>query len=399
MLSIRVSDRRARAIRSGHLWVYRSDVTDQDGTPQPGDPCRILNRKGQFLAAGYINPQSEIRARVLTCEDRDPGPALIHERLQDALAIRQKLKSTRDTNAFRLVNGEGDGLPGLAVDCFDRVAVVQINTAGMVRFQNVIVETLLDSSLVNSLVIRGDSSGLKREGVTLEDRVAGIPLPTVCRFREGRVNSRLAPVTGHKTGGYLDVRSPRMFCGQISSGMRVLDTFCHGGLFGLHALGAQAESVTFVESGKGPLTLLQDNLADLGWKDDPRVDIRADDASRALQQLEETGQKFDMVILDPPPYVRRRADLARGMTAYRELNRRGFALLAPGGWLITASCSAPVTGETFRGMLADASARAGIAVTLVSEGTQDMDHPFVPAMPETNYLHYCILRRTGELCR
>lgn len=395
MIRLRVRERRRQQLLRGHLWVYDTDIAAADGTPAPGDPCRIESEAGEFLAVGYVHPGSVIAARVLSFRDEEPGEPLVLRRLAEALAAREPLQAVLDTDALRLANGEGDRLPGLVVDRFGRIAVLQANTAGIARHAERIAEFLLERG-AESVVLRGDSPGLRKEGVPFPNRVVGAPVPELAPFREGRVTALFPAGGGQKTGAYLDIRPARRLFGPLAAGGPVLDVFCNSGLFGLHALAHGAPRVVFVESGKGPLALLEKNLERLPAEVRARAEILSGDAFALLPRLAEAGERFAAVVVDPPPFVLRRKDLARGRAAYFEVFRRGLNLVAPGGIMVAATCSAPVGAGELLEILIDASVRAGARFDVAFYGVQDLDHPFAPAMPETNYLKYYGVRRAGD---
>lgn len=392
MIRLRVRERRRQQLLRGHLWVYDSDVIAADGTPAPGDPCRIEAEDGTFLAVGYVHPGSVIAARVLSFRDEEPGFGLVARLLDQAIARRAAVFALRDTDAVRLANGEGDRLPGLVVDRFGDLVVLQPNTAGMARHVEPLAAWLLARG-VRTVVARGDSSGLRKEGALFPARVFGAPPPEWASFREGRVAAFFGPEGGHKTGAYLDIREARRLFGPLAAGEPVLDVFCNSGLFGLHALAHGAEKAVFVESGKGPLALLSRNLEALPPETRTRAEVVAGDAFVEMARLEESGARFGAVVVDPPPFVLKRKDLARGLSAYFEVFRRGLNLLAPGGIMVAATCSAPVGAGELLEVLIDASVRAGCRFDVAFHGVQDIDHPFAPAMPETNYLKYYGVRR------
>ncbi len=396
MLKIKIKKYRAKQIEFGNLWIYKSDITKVSAAASPGEICIIEDNTNSPIAIGYYNEKSEISARILTqdCSIENVDDLII-SRIKNCLITRNSIKLLRSTDGVRLVNSEGDLLPGLVIDLFGKIAAVQINTAGMKFFKELIADLLLENG-IDTVVIRGDSKGLIREGEEFETIIKGKNIPDTSYYMENTVKSVCMVVDGQKTGGYLDIRIPRIMLKDLSENKRVLDCFCNSGLFGLHALSGGASEVVFVESGISPIELLNKNL-ELNNFQDKNYTIHKINAFNYLEKAETDGEKFDIIILDPPPFAKKRKDLKRAIGAYHEIIKRGLILLNPNGIMLIATCSAHVNEEIFIKTLNRASKNQEIPVKIIYSGGQDMDHPFIPSMMETSYLKYFYVQISGEI--
>jgi 23S rRNA (cytosine1962-C5)-methyltransferase len=379
-----------RRLRAGHLWVFSNEV-DATRTPlpafKPGQPVLITAANGRALGSGYVNPHSLICARLLSRDINHPyAPPLIRQRLLAALALRERLF---DRPYYRLVYGEGDGLPGLVVDRYGDILVIQVNTAGMDRMQDVIVDTLRDCLAPAGILLRNDSPARELEGLpSIVDTVHGA-VPETIEIEENGCRFTVPMLSGQKTGWFYDHRLNRQRLPALAAGMRVLDVFSYLGAWGVQAAVGGAAHVTCVESSPAAVEFIQRNAALNGV--DARLEARRADAFDALRTLRDEQAQFDVVILDPPAFIKRKKDMDKGSEAYRLLNQLALQVLGPDGMLVTASCSSYLGTGEFRNLLRQAAMHSGRFIRIIEQGHQGPDHPIHPAIPETEYLKLLLL--------
>ncbi len=382
---LRLKRGQERRLAAGHLWVYSNEV-DTAATPlgafRPGEFVVVARFDGKPVGTAYVNPHALICARLVS---RKPGAVLDYDRLagriQGALALRQGLF---DEPFYRLVYGEGDQLPGLVVDRYGDYLVAQLNTAGMEALRETVVEALVDLLAPKGILLRNDSPVRELEGLPREVVVAHGEVPEAVAVREGGLAFQVDLHGGQKTGWFYDHRDNRARLARYVPGRRVLDLFAYVGAWSLAAASAGAESVLAVDSSAPALARLEDNARDNGL--DERVATRQGDAFAVLKELREAGERFDVVVLDPPAFVKRKKDLDEGSRAYLELNRLAMQVLRPGGFLVSASCSFHFDDERLRRTLLRASRRLGRHLAVLERGGLGPDHPVHPAIPETDYL-------------
>jgi 23S rRNA (cytosine1962-C5)-methyltransferase len=373
-----------RRLRAGHLWVYSNEV-DTAKTPltgfEAGEPAVIQAASGRVLGTAYVNPQSLICARLLS---RHPGAivnaTLLERRLRTALALRESLF---DRPYYRLAFGESDGVPGLVIDRYDHILVVQITTAGMERARDVIVEVLQQMFHPGGILLRNDTRMRELEGLTQENVVLG-EVPETILLEEGGVRFEVPLGAGQKTGWFYDQRSNRLAMRKYVRGLRVLDVFSYVGAWGLQAAHAGAAGVTCVDSSAPALAALQRTASANGLQE--RLQVVTGDAFEVMQDMRTERRLFDVVIVDPPAFIKRRRDLRSGEQGYARLNLLAMELLAPGGILISCSCSMLLAEQRLQGILLQGAVRQARQMQIVERGFQCMDHPVHPAIAETAYL-------------
>lgn len=377
-----VSTRGARRWAEGHPWIFRSDVS----APPPAEPGAVLVRdnRGKHLGWALWSPVSEIALRLL---DRDPGASIDGEwwRRRIGTALERRAGLDRDTNAFRLVHGEGDALPSLVVDRYDRWLVVQLLSAGLETFRAEIVEALAGLTGCAGILGRNDASVRTRESLPriVEDLRGEVPDEVI--VSEHGVRYAAAPRSGQKTGAFLDQRENRVMMGAHARG-RALDLFSYHGSFALH-LAPRAATVTAVDSSAAALERGRANAALNGMTNIAFAEADVFDWLRGQRGAE----PFDTIVLDPPALAKNRASLAGAVRGYRDLNLHAMRLLAPCGLLFTASCSYHLGKGAFLDMLRAAAAESGRRLILRSIITQARDHPELVTVPETGYLKGALL--------
>jgi 23S rRNA (cytosine1962-C5)-methyltransferase len=378
-----ISARGARRWHGGHPWVFRSDVVQPPDSP----PGAVAVRDQQARALGWAlwSPASEISLRLL---ERNPD-ALIHEgwwhaRIARAIARREPLAAS--ANAYRLVHGEGDGLPSLVADRFDRWVVVQLLSAGLEAFRDDVVEALRALTGAEGILARNDASVRAREGLARLVEPLWGEVPREVEVREHGVRYIAAPHTGQKTGAFLDQRENRVLAGTIARG-RALDLFSYHGSFALH-LARKAEAVTAVDSSPEALERASENVALNGFRN---VSLVQADAFEFLRERALAGARYDTIVLDPPAFAKNKASLEGAIRGYRDVNLHAMRLLETGGMLYTASCSYHLSKALFLDMLREAAAAAGRRMVLRAITAQGLDHPEIITIPETGYLKGALL--------
>jgi 23S rRNA (cytosine1962-C5)-methyltransferase len=382
MTEVRVTARGAERWVRGHPWIFRSDVRDEPAAP---GLVRVLDPRGRFIGQALCSPRSEIRLRLLERTDRPLDGGWWRERLSAALARRRAI----DASAYRVVHGEGDALPSLVVDRYDRWAVVQLLSAGLETIRADVLDALADVLRPDGILLRHDTPVRRREGLPDDTGVVLGEVPERVEVREGSVRYFAAPWTGQKTGAFLDQRPNRLLAGALAApGGRALDCFAYHGSFALH-LATRAGRVLALDTSADALARGAENAALNGFDN---IEWREADAFETLRSFERARERFDTVVLDPPAFAKSRSTVPQALRGYREINLRALRLLAPGGALLTASCSFHVRRPEFLAMLADAAGDSGRRVTLQAVLGQGDDHPEILTVPETGYLKGAILR-------
>jgi len=380
--AIRVTRRGAARWASGHPWIYRSDTLD--ALPQPG-VVPVLDPRGKFLGQALYSPASEISLRLLEQSSRAVDAGWWRERISAALARRAGI----DATAYRVVHAEGDGLPSLIVDRYDRWVVVQLLSAGLETLRAWVLDAIQHALAPEGILLRHDAPVRRHERLPEEVVVAAGTVPELILIREGLVRYQAAPWTGQKTGAFLDQRPNRIRAAQLTRpGGRALDCFAYHGSFALH-LATRATSVLALDVSEAAISRGRNN-AELNGQ--ANIEWQVGDAFEVLRQLDRARDRFDTVVVDPPAFAKSRETVPAALRGYHELNRRAMRLLAPGGFLITASCSFHVRRPDFEEMLASAASDSGRRMVLVEWLAQGEDHPEVLTVPETGYLKGAVLR-------
>lgn len=379
-----VTDRGASRLRSGHLWVYRSDLSDAAG--ESGDVVRVFDRRGKFLGRAFYNPESQISIRLATREDEPVDESWFAKKIEDALDYRKTLQI--DADAYRLVHGEADGIPGLIVDRYGDCVVLQVGSAAVERRLDWVTGPLVDRLAPAGILARNDSTARKREGLTNEPRVLCGEVPESIVVREGDVRYRADLWGGQKTGGFLDQRENHLAGGRYASG-RVLDVFTYTGGFALHAA-RRAETVEAVDASSPALEAARANAEINGLEN---LTFTRANAFDLLRSRSDSGERYDTVILDPPAFAKSKREVKKADRAYKEINLRAMKLLNPGGILITCSCSYHFSRELMEDTLRSAAADAGQTIRVREWRGQAADHPEILTVPETRYLKCAVLER------
>jgi 23S rRNA (cytosine1962-C5)-methyltransferase len=382
-----------RRLVAGHLWVFSNEV-DTARTPltafEPGALCRVVSDRDRFLGYAYVNPHSLISARILgRSAAHPPDKSLLVHRLQVAQSLRRSLY---EEPFYRLVYGESDGLPGLVLDRFGEVVVGQIATAGMEALRPQIEAAVKKVINPAALVWKNDAGARDLEGLPHYVETVFGTAPETVVVEEGGVAFQVPLGSGQKTGWFFDQAANRLALRKYVGGARVLDVFSYLGAWGLGALKAGATEVTCVDSSAAALEQLQASAAANGLK--PAV-LRGD-AFDVMESLHAEGRRFDVVVIDPPAFIKRKKDVPKGEAAYKRLNQLAMQLLERDGILVSCSCSYHLQPEQLVAAIQRSARHLGRFAQIVEVGGQAPDHPIHPAIAETRYLKAFFCRVVTE---
>jgi 23S rRNA (cytosine1962-C5)-methyltransferase len=388
---LRLGKNHDRRLRAGHLWIYSNEI-DTEATPlkgfEPGQVVNIENAQGKWQGLGYVNPNSLICARLVT-RSRGislDGSLLVH-RIKVAIALRERLYAKP---YYRLLFGEADGTPGVVVDRYGDYLVVQITTAGMELLKDALIAALVKVLKPAGILMRNDSGIRELEGLSRYVELAHGQVPDRVLVEEGGCRFEVSPGEGQKTGWFYDQTANRDQFLRYVEGRRVLDVCSYVGAWTVRAARAGATAVTAVDVSAQALEQLAVN-ASLNQVGD-RVTTLQGDAFEVLRDLRGAREHFDVVVLDPPAFIKRRKDLKEGTLAYRRLNEAALGLLERDGILVTASCSFHMQGDQLLRTVQQSARHSDRSLQLLQQGQQSPDHPIHPAVPETAYLKAFYLR-------
>jgi len=388
---LRLAKNQDRRLRAGHLWVYSNEV-DNDATPLrdfvPGQVVNIENAERRWLGLGYVNPNSLICARLVT---RTPKVALdrslmVH-RIKVALAARERLYAAP---YYRLLFGEADGVPGTVVDRYGDYLAVQLTTAGMETQREAVIDALVKVLKPAGIILRNDSSVRELEGLARYVEIAHGDVPDRVMLEEGGCRFEVSLAQGQKTGWFFDQAANRDQFLRYVPGRRVLDVCSYVGAWSVRAAHAGADGVVAVDASAQALEQMLRNTELNALSG--RVSSLQGDAFQVLRDLRAQRERFDVVVLDPPAFIKRKKDLKEGMLAYRRLNEAALGLLGRDGLLVTASCSFHMQRDQLLRTVLQAARHGDRSLQLLQQGQQSPDHPIHPAIPETAYLKAFYLR-------
>lgn len=389
MSRVRISGRGRRRLEGGHPWIFADDVTSTEA--EPGDVVAIQAPDERHLGYGLYSAESKIRVRLFTRDDELPNETFWRARLARAIAARRRMGLFDPAGACRLLAGDADGVPGLVIDHYAGVFVLQSGSQGSDRLRDLFVEALIEQTgAPRAIVDRSDASVRRLEGLEKRVEVLRGEVPEGVEVREGELVYEVDVLHGHKTGHYLDQRINRMRAAELAKGGSVLDAFSYDGLFGVRAALAGASRVVCLDQSEAALERARRNAERNGVADRiacERVDVMRDFKTRA-----ESGARFDLVIVDPPAFAKNKAELEGAERGYRDLNARALRLVEPGGHLVSASCSHAMKSELFVRVLATAAALSGRDVYLEELLGASPDHSALLVLPESSYLKCAFLR-------
>ena len=375
-------------VRAGHPWIFSRGIASGLDGADAGEPVRVLSASGSFVAAGYCNPRTTIAVRVLTLDDVPVDRVLVDRRVEEAVALRRAALPAELT-AYRVLTGEGDRLPGVVVDRYGDFLVCQFLTAGAARLADATVAALVERVGPRGVFERSEGAVRTEEGLPgARGVLAGEAPPARIVIEESGDRYLVDVEHGQKTGFFLDQRESRTRVRALAAGRHVLNAFAYTGAFSVAAARAGAAGVVSVDTSRPALA-----LAEAAWVEnglDPALGRFV--AADVFEFLRATTERYDLIVLDPPPFVRRRRDLSSGLRGYKDVNLQAFRRLQPGGWLLTSSCSQHLTREDFRQVVAAAAADAGRPARVVADAGHPPDHPVALAHPEGLYLKTLLLQ-------
>lgn len=388
---LRLKRREEKRLKAGHLWVFSNEI-DTATTPlqgmEPGSVVTLTTASGQFLAYAYANPSTLICARILSRrKEHEPGPGLFVTRIRAALELRERLFAAP---FYRLVHGESDGLPGLIVDRYGDYLVVQMHTAGIERFGSEILGALEKELRPRGILLRNDAASRELEGLAREVKVAVGEVPDELEIEEGGCRFIVPVAAGQKTGWFYDQRENRERLRGLTAQRTVLDVCSYIGGWAVQAGAGGAKEICCVDDSARALSYCERNGAANGLD----LEVHKADAFAAMRRFAEERRRFDVVVVDPPAFVKRRKDLAKGRAGYRKLNELAVRLLARDGVLVSCSCSYHFPEHELLGVLRDAGRHLDRNIQVFAFGSQAPDHPVHPAIPETRYLKSLFCRVT-----
>ncbi|NTU94086.1 MAG: class I SAM-dependent rRNA methyltransferase [Chlorobiaceae bacterium] len=375
-----------RRLLSGHLWVFSNELREIPRDIAAGETVQLFTHDGRLLGTGFFNPQSLIAFRLLTKTEEQPDREFFRKKIKEAHRLREKIYPATETNAWRVVHGESDGLPGLVIDRFDQAIVMQSFSAGMDRHLPLITEVLRELYDPSAIVIRNESPLRELEGLPLyKEMILGGPEEAQQVIVDGGISYQVNIFEGQKTGFFLDQRENRRIVRKYSADADVLDVYTNDGGFALNAMFAGARSTTMVDISQEALQRAEQNARMNGFSN---FSIVASDAFEALSRLKQEQRNFDLVILDPPSFTKSRKNVPQALKAYAKLNRMGLQIVRDEGFLATASCSHHVSEEDFLATVHLGALQAGKHLRLIYRSAQPPDHPMLLSMPETGYLKF-----------
>ena len=384
MSVVTITHRGEERVRSGHPWIYKSDVAKTEASG--GDTVRVIGTRGRDVGSALYSDRSEIALRFLTRGVEPADLTLWRSRLSQAIRFREALDI--DATAYRLVHGEADLLPSLIVDRYGDYLVMQALSQGVDRLVPELTQLLVDLVHPAGILARNDPRVRLLEGLEQRVDVLHGTVPDQLEVREGQVTYLVDPYRGQKTGLFLDQRENRFAAARYARG-RLLDAFSYNGGFAL-ALAPRCDEVLAIDISDDAVERIRLNAQRNGLA---HVHARAMNVFDELRELERRGERFDMIVLDPPAFAKNKASVRKALSGYKEINLRALKLLAPGGFLVTCSCSYNVSEGEFADVLASAAVDAHADVAVVEKRMQGRDHPVLMTVPETYYLKCFILRK------
>ncbi len=386
-MKIKLNAGREKSLLRRHPWIFAGAINSVDEpSVASGSTVDLISSEGHFLARASYSPISQIRARVWTFNDEPVDKEFFRRKIKAAIALRNTQNVTRNSNAYRLIHAESDGIPGLIVDRYDNVLVLQSLTAGTEFWKETIADLLVEETGVQNIYERSDADVRELEGLKpvtgiLRGTITNLQLP----ITEYGLRFEVNIATGHKTGFYLDQRVNRHHVGEFAKDRDVLNCFCYTGGFSIHALAGGAKSVLSVDSSADALVLGKENVT-LNNLPAEKATWLEGDVFLLLRKFRDENRSFDMIILDPPKFAPTAAHAEKASRAYKDINLLAFKLLRHGGMLFTYSCSGGIDAALFQKIVASAALDAGTEATIIEHLSQGSDHPVSLHFPEGAYL-------------
>ena len=384
---------REKSLLRRHPWIFSGAIQQVEQEPVSGGTVDLLSSTRQFLARASYSPTSQIRARVWTFEDEPVDREFFRRTIRSAIDTRQRLQLQDRSNGYRLIYAESDGIPGLIVDRYGEILVLQALTAGSEFWKETLADLLLEETGLSVIYERSDADVRELEGLETKVGILRGDLPSfIFPITEHDLKFNINLQSGHKTGSYLDQRENRLRVRELSTDKDVLDCFCYTGGFTINALAGGAKSVIAVDSSEDALNLAKENIA-LNHLPLEKTTVIEGDVFLLLRKFRDENRSFDMIVLDPPKFAPTAAQAERAARGYKDINLLAFKLLRPGGTLVTFSCSGGVDAGLFQKIIAGAALDAGVEAQILEHLSQGADHPVSLHFPEGAYLKGLICLR------
>jgi len=377
-----------KRVRAGHLWIYSNEIEKIDKSLPVGCLVDVINSKDEFVGTGFFNPNSLITVRLLTREKKSIDREFFSKRLQTAREVRETLCKNR--TAYRLVHSESDFLPGLVIDKYNDSYSIQLNSAGMENYLDIITQLLIKDFNAKNIILRNDTTARELEGLPRFTKVLYGEAVEEIIF-DGKFKMKVNLLKGQKTGIYLDQTENRHLLIDISKDAEVLDVFCNEGGFSLAALLGDAKKVTSIDISDESLQRFRENI-ELNGFDSNKVEIIRKDAFDFMKVLKKEGKKFDVINLDPPSFTKTKKNVPQAKKGYYVINNHAFSMIKEGGYILTSSCSHHLSESEFQEIILTAALKAGRQYIILKIGGPSVDHPVHPRMPETRYLKFMLLK-------
>ena len=387
-MPIILNPNREKSLLRRHPWIFAGAIHSVEEGLASGATVDLISSEGHFLARASYSPISQIRTRVWTFNDEPVDKEFFRRKIKSAIEVRQRLKVESYSNAYRLLHAESDGIPGLVVDRYDNVLVLQCLTAGTEFWKETFADILVEETGIENIYERSDADVRELEGLKpITGILRGVipDSPRSVTISEHNLKFIVDIQHGHKTGFYLDQRANRHRVGEFSKDRDVLNCFCYTGGFSIHALANGAKSVLSVDSSADALALLEENIAINNLPADRHTSLEGD-VFQLLRKFRDENRSFDMIILDPPKFAPTAAHAEKASRAYKDINLLAFKLLRHGGMLFTYSCSGGIDAVLFQKIVASAALDAGTDATIIEHLSQGSDHPVSLHFPEGAYL-------------
>ena len=395
MAAVTLKAGREKSVLRRHLWIFSGAIQHVEGEPAFGATVDVLSSRHEFLARAAYSPSSQIRARIWTFEEEPVDAELFRRKIRSAIATRHALKVESHSDAYRLIYAESDGIPGLIVDRYGELLVLQSLTTGSEFWKETLADLLREETGLSIIYERSDADVRELEGLAPTSGILrGNPASFIFPVTEHNLRFTVNLQSGHKTGFYLDQRPNRLRVRELARDKDVLDGFCYTGGFTVNALAGGAKSVLSVDSSAEALMLCQENVA-LNNLPANAHSLLAGDMFLLLRRFRDEGRSFDLIILDPPKFAPTAAQAERAARGYKDINLFAFKLLRPGGMLLTFSCSGGIDAGLFQKIVAGAALDAGVEAQIVEHMSQAADHPVALYFPEAAYLKGLICYKRG----
>ncbi len=387
MASIVLKSGREKSVIRRHPWIFSGAVAEVRGAPEDGETVEVYSNQGKYLAKGAFSSASQIRVRIWSWKpDVEITPDFFRQQLKKSISLREATTDLAHFEAVRLVHAESDGLPGLIVDRYRDILVMQCLSWGIERWRDVLVEVLVELTGLGCVYERSDVEVRALEGLEVRTGLLrGDSMPEHLKITENETQYWVDVQQGHKTGFYLDQRANRQIVRQLAHGREVLDCFSYTGGFALASLQGGAKRALCIEASADAIAMAKEN-AIINDVNNAMVERIQGNAFQVLRKLRDQGRYFDMVVLDPPKFAATAAQAERAARGYKDINLLGLKLLRPGGILATFSCSGGIGSDLFQKIVAGAALDADVEARIVQRLSQDSDHPVALNFPEGAYL-------------